>query len=330
MNNSNDSQQKFTAIAAVVFIALIGIIAYLIWNKSQLEEQITLKQDALMETERLKVDLDKQYYEALSELESMRTGNEELNALIDTQKEELAQQRNKIRGLINSGKSSKAELKQARDQIALLKGQLDGYVTSVNQLKEENELLALQNTTLSNQNQELSQNLTSANTMNEELVQSKNALTSEKESLLSEKSELTKVVTRASVIEVIDVSASAWKVRKSGKPAKTKSAAKTDRIKVCFTTTENAVASSGNEEFFVRVINPIGETMAMENLGSGIMKSAENEDMRYTQVKELPYENNAVVGCFLWEPGIAFKSGKHSIEVFNKGFLAGKGTFALK
>ncbi len=41
----------------------------------------------------LKADLEQQYYQllALSELEGMRGSNEELNALIEQQKEELAQ-----------------------------------------------------------------------------------------------------------------------------------------------------------------------------------------------------------------------------------------------
>ncbi len=166
--------------------------------------------------------------------------------------------------------------------------------------------------------------------MNEELTSAKAALVSEKNTLETEKSNLTSVVTKASVIKVAEVSASAWKVRKSGKPAKTKSASKTDRVKVCFTTTQNDVAAEGNERFFIRVINPLGETLALETLGSGITSTYDQQEIRYTQSKELPYENNSLVGCFLWEPNVAFTAGTYNLEVYNKGYLAGEGNFLLK
>lgn len=330
MSVSNDSRQKITAITAVAFIALLGICAYLLYNKVQLDKTIEEMSLDLDQGEQLKVQLEKQYYESLTELESMKTGNEELNALIETQKSELEVQRNKIRKSINSGNRSKKALDEARAQIASIRTQLDGYVTEVNTLKGKVELLSQENSQLSADNQALNSTLTAERTMNDELTTAKAALVSEKENLETEKTKLTSVVTRASVINVAEVTASAWKVRKSGKPAKTKAAKNTDRIKVCFTTTQNAVAREGNERFFIRLINPLGETMAVENLGSGIMTAHNDEEMRYTQAKDLPYENNPVVGCFLWEPNVAFTSGKYNIEVYNKGYLSGQGDFLLK
>ena len=308
----------------------MGIIAFLLYNKSQLDTEVAIKTEEILETERLQVELEKQYYEALSELESMKTGNEELNDLIDTQKGQLGEQRNKIKQMIGSGKRTKLQFEQARQQITDLKGQLDSYVIDVNNLKEENLALVAQNSQLASSNQNLSSELTSSKTVNQSLIQTQESLQSEKKGLETANSELSKVVTRASVIKVIDVSASAWKVRKSGKPASTKSASKTDRLKVCFTTTSNSVASAGVEPFFVRVISPLGETIAVENMGSGIMKTNDNQEIRYTQSKELPYENAPEVGCFLWEPGTNFSPGKYGIEVYNKGYLAGNGEFVLK
>ena len=75
------------------------------------------------------------------------------------------------------------------------------------------------------------------------------------------------------------------------KPVSKKYAKSVDRLKVCFTAAANDVAETGLERFFVRIINPVGETMAVENLGSGIMKLAGGSDeVRYTQVKEVDYD----------------------------------------
>ena len=332
MSISKDSSQKFTAIAAVVIVALLGINAFLLYNKMQLDkanEKLTMEVD---EGEKLKVELEKQYYEALSELESMRTNNEELNALIDSQKVALETSRGRIARLIRSGKTNKADLESAREQITLIRSQLDGYVTEVNTLKEEIGLLTETNQKLNEEKTALQTEIAEERTMNEELVSAKAALVSEKESLIGEKEELTKTVTKASTVKVNNVSGTAWKVKKSGKPKKTKYAKNTDRVKVCFTTTGNDLAATGTEKFHVRIINPLGETLAIEDMGSGVMTTAgAGDELRYTMVKELDYNNSEPgVGCFLWEPNVAFTPGKYTLEVFNKGYPAGQGDFLLK
>lgn len=329
--SGTNSKSQFTAIVAIIIVGLLGINAFLFYNKIQQEKENARLLKEVDEGTQLRAELEKQYYEALSELESMKTGNEELNALIDQQKQELLEKRNKINRLIGQGKKSAADLSEVREQISTLRTQLDGYISEVNQLKQDKELLTQQNIQLSEDKKMLQSNLASQQTMNEELVTAKAALVSEKEALESDKAQLTQKVTLASAIKVVDVNATSWKVKKSGKPAKTRSAAKTDRVKVCFTTTKNEVTAPGNEAFYVRLINPIGETLAVENLGSGIMtSSASNQEIRYTQVKELEYNNDAMVGCFLWEPNVPFTPGKYNIEVYNKGYVVGNGSLVLK
>lgn len=330
MSGSN-SKSQFTAIVAAIIVGLLGINAFLFYNKLQQEKENAKLMAEVDESAQLKLELEKQYYEALSELESMKTGNEELNALIDQQKQELQEKKNKISRLIGQGKKSKNELAEAREELSTLRTQLDGYLSELTQIKQEKALLEQQNVKLSRDKEELQGTLASQRSVNDELTSKNAVLADEKEMLESDRAQLSQKVTQASVVKVVDVTATSWKVRKSGKPAKTKSADKTERIKVCFTTTPNEVTAPGTENFYVRLINPIGETLAVENLGSGIMtNSSTNEEIRYTQVKELEYANDAMVGCFLWEPNAPFTKGKYNVEVYNKGYLAGTGSLLLK
>ncbi|MEL6863869.1 MAG: hypothetical protein AAFP19_05595, partial [Bacteroidota bacterium] len=148
---------------------------------------------------------------------------------------------------------------------------------------------------------------------------------------LEEKSVLAKKVNIASVVKVDNLNVSGEKIRKNGKPVKKKSAKSVDRLKICFNATSNQVVESGNEQFFVRIINPLGETLAVEDLGSGVMtNAASNEEIRYTQVKELDYGNDEVNACMFWEPNTSFQKGTYEVEIYNKGYLAGKGSFTLK
>ncbi len=212
-----------------------------------------------------------------------------------------------------------------------MRTQLDEYLVEINTLKEENAQLASANTQLTADKEMLTSDLESQRTMNDELVTAKAALVSEKETLESEKASLSKKVTYASVVKVTNVSATGYKAKSGGKEKKKKYAKNVDYLKVCFNTTQNDVAEAGLEQFFVRVINPIGETLAMEDLGSGITTNTKTgEEIRYTKIKELEYNNDEMVSCFLWEPNSSFTKGTYEIEVYNKGYLAGTGSVTLK
>mgnify|MGYP000565292290 CR=1 FL=1 len=77
-------------------------------------------------------------------------------------------------------------------------------------------------------------------------------------------------------------------------------------------------------------IDPTGETLAVEDLGSGVLTNNSSEEVRYTKVKEIDYSNDNVDACMLWEPNLPFQKGEYQVEIFNKGFLSGQGAFKLK
>ena len=260
----------------------------------------------------------------------MKGNNQELNTLIDQQKLELKEKKDKIARAIRKTNASKAELSQAREEMAQLKVQLDQYVAENNRLKEDNEVLTQANSQLTAEKANLETEVASQMTMNQEHVTARAALVSQQEALESVNTELSEKVTIASVVKVPMVEVTGWKIRKSGKAVKKKKAKSIDRIKVCFTASANLVVEEGIEKFYLRVIDPTGETLAIEDLGSGVLTSNTNEDVRFTKAKELDYSNDDVEACMLWEPNVPFQKGDYQVEIYNKGFLSGKGAFKLK
>jgi len=320
---SQSSQQKLLALATVAIIALLGLSAFLIYTKINQDKLIKSQSSELIEETRLKADLEKEYYQALSDLEEMRSNNTELNAMIETQKTELKSQKDKITGMIATSK----DLAKAREEITKLRA----YVTEVENLRKQNAALRDTNTELSSKRDELVIQVQQERVTNEELSTSRNTLASEKVRLQQEKEVLARKVDIASSIKVSDISAVGYKVRGSGKEADTKKAKTIDGIKICFKTTNNVIASNGMETFYIRIINPLGEVMAIQDLGSGNMRlSNTGESIQYTQAVELEYSNEPAPGCANWQPGIAFESGTYQVEIYNKGFQAGKGSFVLK
>ncbi|MCB9338853.1 MAG: hypothetical protein H6577_12060 [Lewinellaceae bacterium] len=328
MATNDSSKQRLLAIAAVVVVALLAINAFLLYNKYTQDRVIDEQKTDLAEADKLKIELEKQYHEALSELEEMRTSNEELNAIIDQQKAELKLQKDKIDQMLRGG----TDLGRARAEIGNMKSQVEQYLARIDQLKQENAALAAERDKLSERTQALSTNLDSAHVRNQQLASEKNLLASEKEQLASEKTKLVEKVNLASVVKVDKINVTGLKERNSGKTVKKKYAKNVDQLKVCFSTTENQIAKPGVEQFFVRILTPVGETMSVDELGSGKMvDKATGDEIPYTFMKEYDYVNDATELCFNWDPNLgAFSKGIYKVEVYNKGHLSGNGEFQLK
>ena len=326
-NNSDNSKQRLIAIAAVIIVALLGINIFLVAskiNQGKVNDQLT---EEVNEANQLKKELEEQYYEALSELEEMRGSNEELNALIEQQKSDLADQKSKIDGMLADSRN----LSAARKELKNLRAQVDQYLAEINQLRSENEELASSNAELTETNTTLSTDLESARFANDELSTAQAQLMSEKDELTQTNNFLSTKVTRASVIQVAELEANGLKSKKGGKAVKKKYAKNIDQMQICFNTTANEVTEHGSETFYLRVINPLGETLAVENLGSGSFDlTSTGEEVRYTLAKEVNYDGDTEKYCMTWSPNQPFSKGTYEVEMYNKGYMAGSTTLTLK
>lgn len=332
MSFSNDSKQKLTAIAAVIILLLLATNAVLLYNNYQKSDQLETQGLELNDTKKLRAELEKLHYAAQEEIEAMKGENEEMNEIVEEKKEELSRANKRISALLSGGKKTKRELREIKNMMKEMQEQRDRYLTELTTMREKNEQLTADNLLLTDEKENLTTQVIEERKMNEELVTARAALMSEKEDLNSKNANLSAVVVRASVIDIKDLSVTGWKVKKSGKAVKRKHAKSIDRLKVCFTAEPSEVAESGSEDFYVRLISPQGETLAIETMGSGVFTTTQKQEkIRYTHVKTVDYKNSEeAVACFLWEPDVDFVKGTYTVEVYNKGYLTSANTFKLK
>ncbi len=321
------TNQNLKALVIIALLGLFGLNVYQFVNNSNLQKDNLAKESELIELEDAKAKLDKEYQQAISDLNDMKTNNEELNKVIDSQKEELRIQKEKIGGLLKDSKN----LAMARKEIESMKSKTQEYIAEINRLKSENAELVTKNTSLKTEKENLTKEVESKFVENQQLSAAKENLSMEKDNLAKEKQLLSRRVNKATAIPVTKVDAESYREREGKKPKSVSKAADTEFIEVCFKTTVNKNTDAGTETFNIRLINPTGETQVLETEGSGIMTNdATGESIKYTMSVSSQYSNDVKTICAQYKNPGSFTSGIYQIEVFNKGYLVGTGTIKLK
>lgn len=327
MSTTSKSKQNFTAWAIVAIIGLLGLNAYQWFVNSQLKTQHELQQTNMVELETINAELNQDYDTALANLEEMRGDNKEMNDLIDSQKEELTAQKKKISNLI----WTKRELTKAKEEMKLLNQNAADYLAEITRLKAENENLASTNLTLRGNNEALSVEVANERKAKEEISQARAVLASEKEKLANSNEKLATKVDMANAIKINFLEVSGFSVSSDGKLKSKSRARNIDLIRTCFTTETNLVTPAGKKKFFIRIINPQGETVAVENSGSGVLTNKlDNTQVRYTTSGTVEYNNEDTNACIDWTLPNRLGKGMYGIELYENGFQVGTGSFKMK
>lgn len=319
-------RDQLTAIAIIAIMLLLLVNAYMMYNKYNQDKIIQKQQEELEEVTQLKNDLDEEYFEALSELDDLKSDNEELNTIIEEQKKKIREQKENIDRLI----IDRSQLQEAKNELENLKDNIDGYLAEMEQLYQEKAELNELNQSLSARNESLEDRVSREREEKMRLKEQKDTLLSSTIQLQKQQQQLAEKVDLASVIRVENIDAEGFKVSRSGKYRSRRKADNIDILKICFETTFNRVAAKGEERFFIRIINPLGETMAVDALGSGVFTMEDGNEVRYTQSIEIDYQGEPNRYCMEWKPNAAFKSGLYEIELYNKGHRTGKTTMEMK
>ena len=294
--NTGDRNKIYFLI--IVILALLGTNAYLYFRDKQESERfvsVNTEKDRLkLEVEKIEVELDK-----------LNTLNAALSEKLQ-QEQQLA--RNKIyelKGALEKSQLTQGELSDAQREVKELREFVRNHHEQIAKLNQENFLLKSERDSLVN----------SVNQGNEAARR-----------LAQKNLELSKKVKAGAALKAINIEISAFKVKNSGKQVEVKNAGSAQKLDIMFGVAPNELAEKKYYKIYLRVFDPAGNLIADENN----MFDADNQQMQYSDMITLAYQNEKEVYKLPWVNPKEFIKGTYSIILYADGFTMGKSSITLK
>ena len=150
-------------------------------------------------------------------------------------------------------------------------------------------------------------------------------------SLLKDKEALTEKVSNVAVIKAYKITGVA--VRGDGdKERETDKAKRAEKVKVCFTLSENPLLSAGRKDVYVRIARP-DKTILARGKGDEYSFSYKGEILQYSAKETVNYQNKAIDLCLYWinrSQKDNLPSGVYVVTVYADDFEIGQTTFELR
>lgn len=257
--------------------------------------------------------------------------SEEVQQVLTAEKDSIA---NKLQGLMKDYNSLETtndtlnqKLKLEQDKAKRLYSQLQTEKNiSFTKIKEYQRELG----TLRAIMKDLLHDVDSLNAMNKQLIaenvkvkeEAATAKNTVKE-LEQKTQELNSQVEKGSVIKVRGVAAMALNSR--GK--ETTRARRVEKIRVCFTLNENAIAKAGVRDAYIRILGPDQFILAKAETD---LFDFQGEKIVYSAKREVDYQNQDVDLCIFYDNKGELVEGKYQATVYVDGNLVGSAEFMLK
>lgn len=304
--NNKDKGKKLLIFLVIFFLITNCITLYLYFTKKSQEVKI---EQQLVSTTGLKIELEQKVKEYTAKIQDYTGQINEKDSTLLAYRAELESKVLEIQNMIKDVKISKEKYEDAKEQIEGLKYYIEKYQKQIDELKKQNVVLTKENTNLK---QDISKNRQVMDNLQDENVKLSN-----KVSLGS------KLI--SGTITVMGI-----QIKESGKQKETSKGSRMDGMKIGFNVQNNIMADIGFYDFYVRILNPKGETLYIEGTGSGRFQF-QGSDALYTVKERLEFTNDDTkIYNIYWSKGSPFEKGTYKIEIFTQGLLFGQNTFEVK
>jgi len=282
-----------------VLLAIIAVMAWMLVNQ---KKEIVIREK---DSGTIQMDLQGELDSLLAEHERVKVSYGELSNSLSERDSIINVKAQEIKKLLGS----KAELSVVKRKLAQLQQitqvyeqQIDSLFTVNRKLKAENDKIKI----------------------DYNLEQQKTTDLSKDKEALNEK------ITGAAVLKAYKITAVAYKSRGVDKEKATDKASRADKIKVCFTVSENKLVSSGYKRFFVRIARPDN---AILTRGPAYTFQFLGQTLQFSAMETLNYEGESVDVCTYYERpanDAELAKGRYVVNVFTEDREIGQASFELK
>jgi chromosome segregation ATPase len=295
-NNRNRSAKKLTTFVVILIIILGGLVGAYIYQTTKLTE---LREDS----KQMKTYLQNQRDSLQSELKNIRDQYDTLETDNDSMRFAMEKQKAKIDRLLKLRANNLYLVKKYKEELGTLRKIMKHFVVQIDSLNQLNQELVAEN---------------------EKVRGRLDTVQRKSQKLEKEKEELSSKVEKAEVIRAKNIVAVGINKRSNEKDE----VDKVEKIRVCFTLRENAIAKSGERMVYLRIIRPDD---ALLTVSEDNVFSAERERMLYSARREINYQNQDIDMCIYYNNKEGeLIPGEYKALLYSGGHFIGETTFTFK
>ncbi len=271
------------------------------------------------------------YFNSQSKIQGLVDEKEQMRKNLQTELDSLLYQHNRVKG--EYGRLS--DSLSLKDSIILANAdeikQLLNYKFEYFQIKKKLDRLrevaqgyVLQLDSLYTVNQELKDE-------NERIRENYRTEKNKNTELLEDKKQLEQIVTKASVLRAYNIQSTGIRQRGS-KQVETDKAARTDRVRVCFTLGENTLVEPGKKTLYLRIARPDKVILAYDETDEYTFMH-QGEKLQFSIKREIEYKGESVDICVYWNRRNSDEeamSGRYFVTVYYENDVIGESYFDLK
>lgn len=296
MENQSSKQsiiQNILIGALSIMVVLLGVLYFV--EKKKNVEQVEINIDLTT----TKDSLESRLVEMITEYETLKTNNKEIENQLITEKERVKELLTRLRNERNYSQSKFAEYEK---ELGTMRKIMRSYIVQIDSLNQSN--IALRS-----ENRDVKKKI--------KVVESERAELNKKYEEASEKVDI------ASVLRPINIVGEG--LSKRGRDVSR--ARNVEKIKVCFTIDKNPIAASGSRYVYLKITRPDG--IIIENQQNDTL-FIDNTPILYSAKREIDYQNEALDVCIYVDILTKIPKGDYKIELFADKRAIGEGRLFLK
>jgi len=277
----------------VAVVITLSVIAILLALKLYIDTRKHNENMQFIEAEKSKLEGELNYL--IVEYDSLKMQSDSLA-------DQLEAEQDKIRQLLKREASSTTKIKMYQRELETLRKVMRSYIVQIDSLNTRNLELTEENIQVRRELHKVSSDF--------------EVLSKEKEQL----STTVKVAQRLSAKDIVCEG-----LNKNSKPKDKIS--KIEKIRVCFTVRENAVADPGIKTIYLTITRPDDIILSSPEAG---MFMYDGESMVYSAKRDLEYDNADIDMCIYWDITEELIPGTYFMTLYSEGFEIGTSTLILK